>query len=67
MVNLKNYVVSDDFSHHKEEFYQTYEIIKAHTTFKDKMILNLCSRSGVAYRISCQKRRSGNRGRSPGL
>jgi hypothetical protein len=47
MVNLKNYMVSDDFSHHKEEFYRTYEIIKMHTTIKDKMILNLCSGAGL--------------------
>ena len=47
MVNLKNYVVSDDFSHHKEEFYRTYEIIRLHTGIKDKMILNLCSGAGL--------------------
>jgi len=47
MVNLKNYCVHDDFSHHKEEFYRTYEIIRPHITLTDKIVLNLCSGSGL--------------------
>jgi ubiquinone/menaquinone biosynthesis C-methylase UbiE len=47
MVNLKNYSVHDDFSHHKEEFFKTYEIICPYTTLNDKMVLNLCSGTGL--------------------
>jgi ubiquinone/menaquinone biosynthesis C-methylase UbiE len=47
MVNLKEYILTDDFSHHKEEFSRTYEIIKLHTTLDNKMTLNLCSGTGL--------------------
>jgi len=47
MVNLKNYAITDDFLHHKEEFYRTYEIIRMHTLFENKITLNLCSGTGL--------------------
>lgn len=47
MVNLKNYAITDDFSHHKEEFFRTYEIIRIHTLLDNKITLNLCSGTGL--------------------
>jgi len=47
MVNLKKYALIDDFSHHKEEFLRSYEIIRLHTTLENKMTLNLCSGTGL--------------------
>jgi ubiquinone/menaquinone biosynthesis C-methylase UbiE len=47
MVNLKKYSIGDDFIHHKEEFFRTFEIIRHHIDLKDKMTLNLCSGSGL--------------------
>lgn len=47
MVNLKNYSVKDDFLHHKQEFYRTYEIIQKYLTLEGTLTLNLCSGTGL--------------------
>jgi len=47
MVNIKNYRLTDDFSHHREEFYRTYAIIREEITLESTLTLNLCSGSGL--------------------
>ena len=67
MVNLKNYTVVDDFSHHKEEFSRTFEIIRPHINLNNKMTLNLCSGTGLHTGFLVRKVVHVNRGRSSGL
>lgn len=47
MVSLKNYNKIDDLNHHRIEFEKTYEIIQRHTSFEKKIILDLCSGTGM--------------------
>ncbi len=47
MVNLKNYLIEDDFKQHEFEFERTYEIISRHTSLDGKMVLDLCSGTGM--------------------
>ena len=47
MVNLKNYDKTEDFNHHRIEFENAYEIIQRHTSLEGKIILDLCSGTGM--------------------
>jgi ubiquinone/menaquinone biosynthesis C-methylase UbiE len=55
MVNLKNYDKTEDFNHHRIEFENAYEIIQRHTSLEGKIILDLCSGTGMHSGFLLQK------------
>jgi len=58
MVNLAQYKIDDDFSHHQREFDNAFMIFNQYLDLKDAVILDLCSGTGLHTGFLMEKKPS---------